>query len=163
MSKMTVADFANELHRPARSVLEQLQAAGVAISKVSDELTDEDKQKLLTHLQTSHGTGAARKKITLTKRSTSQIRQSDATGKARTIEVHVRKKRTFVRRESEAPQEVQVSVKKARPAVAPAETAAVSRATAQPVVSAEEQARREQEARRQAELMRLQAETKAAR
>ncbi|MCK9514621.1 MAG: translation initiation factor IF-2 [Ottowia sp.] len=163
MSKMTVADFANELHRPARSVLEQLQAAGVAISKVSDELTDEDKQKLLTHLQTSHGTGAARKKITLTKRSTSQIRQSDATGKARTIDVHVRKKRTFVRRESDAPQDVKVSVKKTRKTAGPAAPTPAAAPAAQPLISAEEQARRDEGARRQAELMRLQAEAKAAR
>jgi translation initiation factor IF-2 len=62
----------------------------------SDALTEADKQKLLSYLQASHGTATAdRKKITLVKKSTSEIKQADATGKARTIQVEVRKKRTF--------------------------------------------------------------------
>ncbi|HQX67783.1 MAG TPA: translation initiation factor IF-2 N-terminal domain-containing protein, partial [Ottowia sp.] len=84
MTTITVADFANELKRPAEALLEQLQAAGVGKKSVSDALTDSDKQQLLNYLQASHGTGAARKKITLTKKTTSEIKQADATGKART-------------------------------------------------------------------------------
>ncbi len=65
-------------------------------------MTDGDKQQLLNHLKASTAWDGERKKITLTKRSTSEIKQADATGKARTIQVEVRKKRTFIQREDPA-------------------------------------------------------------
>jgi translation initiation factor IF-2 len=103
MAVTTVAQFATELNRPAATVLEQLQAAGVAKQSASDALTDADKERLLEHLRQSHGTsGSDRKKITLTKKSTSEIKQADASGKARTIQVEVRKKRVFVKRDDAA-------------------------------------------------------------
>src|SRR5574344_2540936 len=102
MSLNTVADFEAELKRTPDTLLEQLQAAGVPKRSASDELTEADKQQLLTHLQAKTGMGGERKKITLTKRSTSEIKQADATGKARTIQVEVRKKRTFIQREDPA-------------------------------------------------------------
>ncbi|MFN9471639.1 translation initiation factor IF-2 associated domain-containing protein, partial [Acidovorax sp.] len=103
MSSNTVAEFASELKKSPETLLDQLKAAGVGKAAPSDALTESDKQKLLVYLQNSHGTVAAdRKKITLTKKSTSEIKQADATGKARTIQVEVRKKRTFVKRD-EAP------------------------------------------------------------
>ena len=100
MSSNTVAEFAAELKKNPETLLQQLSAAGVAKASASDALTESDKQKLLSHLQASHGTGGAdRKKITLTKKSTSEIKQADATGRARTIQVEVRKKRTFIKRD----------------------------------------------------------------
>src|SRR5574344_1412463 len=102
MSLNTVADFEAELKRTPDTLLEQLQAAGVPKRSASDELTEGDKQQLLNHLQAKTGMGGERKKITLTKRSTSEIKQADATGKARTIQVEVRKKRTFIQREDPA-------------------------------------------------------------
>ena len=99
MTNITVAEFANELKRPADTLMEQLQAAGVPKQSASDALTDADKQKLLNYLQ--GGDAAPRRKITLTKKTTSEIKQADATGKARTIQVEVRKKRTFVKRDDE--------------------------------------------------------------
>jgi len=140
MTSTTVAEFAAELKKPADTLLEQLRSAGVAKSSASDSLTDTDKQMLLSYLQASHGTGSAeRKKITLTKKSTTEIKQADATGKARTIQVEVRKKRTLIKRDDE-------------PVVA---APAVS---AEPVIDHAELARREEEARRQAELIRRQEE-----
>ncbi|MFP3245027.1 MAG: translation initiation factor IF-2, partial [Paraburkholderia sp.] len=95
-----VAQFAAELKMPAGVLLEQLQAAGVTKASEDDALSETDKARLLDHLRKSHGsTDADKRKITLTKRHTSEIKQSDATGKARTIQVEVRKKRTFVRRD----------------------------------------------------------------
>ncbi|MGL1668946.1 translation initiation factor IF-2 associated domain-containing protein, partial [Vibrio parahaemolyticus] len=89
-----------ELNKPAGTLLEQLQAAGVKKSSVDDALSESDKERLLDHLRTAHGTaGADRKKITLVKKSTTEIKQADASGKARTIQVEVRKKRTFVKRD----------------------------------------------------------------
>ncbi len=100
MAVTTVAQFAAELNKPAGTLLEQLQAAGVKKSSVEDALSDSDKERLLDHLRSAHGTaGAERKKITLVKKSTTEIKQADASGKARTIQVEVRKKRTFVKRE----------------------------------------------------------------
>ncbi len=71
-------------------------------------MTDIDKSRLLDHLRSHHGTTPAageRKKITLTRKSTSEIKQADASGKARTIQVEVRKKRMFVKRDEAAPEE----------------------------------------------------------
>src|SRR5919206_5399701 len=115
MSSTTVAEFASELKKSTDTLLEQLRSAGVAKNAPTDSLTDADKQKLLGYLQASHGTAPPeRKKITLVKKSTSEIKQADSTGKARTIQVEVRKKRTFVKRDEgsdtavvEAPEVVQ--------------------------------------------------------
>ncbi|MEY4725584.1 MAG: hypothetical protein RLZ36_211 [Pseudomonadota bacterium] len=148
MTSTTVAEFASELKKPTDTLLEQLKAAGVAKSSASDVLTEGDKQKLLSHLQASHGTASPeRKKITLVKKSTTEIKQADATGKARTIQVEVRKKRTFVKRDEDAAAEA--------PA-APAQAAVQEPAA--PLIDHAELARREEEARRQAELIRRQEE-----
>ncbi len=154
MSTTTVAQFAAELKKSTETLLDQLKAAGVAKSAASDSLTDADKHSLLSYLQSSHGTASAeRKKITLVKKSTSEIKQADSTGRARTIQVEVRKKRTFIRRD-DAPE---------APAEAPQPQAVAEEAVAVSVVDTAELARREEEARRQAELIRRQEEELAER
>ncbi|CAN5265296.1 translation initiation factor IF-2 [soil metagenome] len=145
-STTTVAEFAAELNKSPATLIEQLTSAGVAKRQASDPLSESDKQKLLGYLHASHGTVAAdRKKITLVKKSTSEIKQADSTGKARTIQVEVRKKRTFVRREDEVdqPEDIQPDV-----AVVPQVQAAEDA----------ELVRREDEANRHAELLRRQEE-----
>ncbi|ROT46141.1 translation initiation factor IF-2 [Pusillimonas sp. NJUB218] len=100
MSSNTVAQFAVELKMPADVLLDQLRSAGVELKSVDDAVTDADKAKLLESLRRSHGGSAAEgKKITLTRRQTSEIRQADSSGRSRTIQVEVRKKRVFVKRE----------------------------------------------------------------
>jgi translation initiation factor IF-2 len=99
MAVTTVAQFAAELNRPAATLLEQLHSAGVSKSAPDDVLTEADKERLLEHLRSSHGGSSDRKKITLTRKSTSEIKQADASGKARTIQVEVKKKRVFVKRD----------------------------------------------------------------
>src|ERR1700710_386604 len=100
MSSTTVAEFANELKKTPETLLDQLKSAGVPKAAATDALTEQDKQRLLGHLKASHGTvNPERKKITLVKKSTSEIKQADATGRARTIQVEVRKKRTFIKRD----------------------------------------------------------------
>ena len=142
MSSNTVAEFASELKKSPDTLLEQLHSAGVDKSAATDALTENDKQKLLSYLQASHGTVAGeRKKITLVKKSTSEIKQADATGKARTIQVEVRKKRTFIKRDDE----VETA------SIEPIEPAA-------PLIDHAELAKREEEARSQAELLRRQEE-----
>jgi translation initiation factor IF-2 len=146
MSSITVAEFANELKKSTDTLLDQLRSAGVSKSAASDALTESDKQKLLSYLQASHGTATGeRKKITLVKKSTSEIKQADASGKARTIQVEVRKKRTFIKRDDEV-------------AAAEAPAAAAEQAVGVPLIDEGELARREEEARRQAELLRRQEE-----
>ena len=99
-STTTVAEFAAELNKPTATLIEQLTSAGVPKTQADDKLSESDKQKLLSYLQASHGTASPeRKKITLVKKSTTEIKQADSTGRARTIQVEVRKKRTFVKRE----------------------------------------------------------------
>ncbi len=146
MSSTTVAEFAIELKKSTDTLLDQLKSAGVAKSAASDKLTEADKQHLLSYLQTSHGTASAeRKKITLVKKSTSEIKQADSTGKARTIQVEVRKQRTFVRREDG----VEVPVETAEPE---------HEVETVPQIDHAELGRREEEARSQAESIRLQEE-----
>ncbi|HEX8612047.1 MAG TPA: translation initiation factor IF-2, partial [Telluria sp.] len=138
MASNNVAQFATELKMPADLLLTQLRSAGVDKSSTSDPLSKDDKDKLLDHLRRTHGTATdtEKKKITLTRKETTEIKQADATGKSRTIQVEVRKKRTFVQRDDPAP------------APAPAPVAPVA-----PVIDAAEVARREEEARRQQELI----------
>src|SRR3546814_3673495 len=98
MSINTVAQFATELKMPANVLLEQLRSAGVELKSVDDAVTDTAKAKLLDSLRRSHG-GDEGMKITLTRRQTSEIRQADSSGRSRTIQVEVRKKRVFVKRD----------------------------------------------------------------
>jgi translation initiation factor IF-2 len=121
-----------------------LNSAGVAKASPEDALTDGDKERLLEYLRTAHGTATTeRKKIVLTRKSTSEIKQADASGKARTIQVEVRKKRTFVKRD-ESP-------------------AAEESAAPAPVIDAQEQARRDAEAAAHAALLQRQMEDAAER
>jgi translation initiation factor IF-2 len=104
MASNNVAQFATELKMSADLLLTQLHAAGVSKSSTSDVLSKEDKDKLLAHLRTSHGVTTDAKKITLTRKENTEIKQADATGKSRTIQVEVRKKRTFVKRDESSPE-----------------------------------------------------------
>jgi translation initiation factor IF-2 len=134
MASNNVAQFATELKMPADLLLTQLRSAGVEKSSTSDPLSKDDKDKLLNHLRRTHGAAESgeKKKITVTRKETSEIKQADASGKSRTIQVEVRKKRTFVQRDD------LVTTKAEAPA---------------PVIDAAEQARRDEEARRQSELL----------
>ena len=137
MASSTVSQFATELRVPPQLLLEQLSAAGVLKKAESDALSEDDKSRLLESLRKAHGGGGEKKKITLTRKQTTEIKQADASGKARTIQVEVRKKRVFVKRDGAAPD--------AEPAGADAPVV--------PVIDEAELAKREEEARRQAELI----------
>ncbi len=155
MSSITVAEFANELKKTPEVLLEQLKAAGVAKAAPTDALTEADKQKLLAHLRPAGGAVSDRKKITMVKKSTSEIKQADASGKARTIQVEVRKKRTFIQRDEA------VKAPAVAPAVAAAATATLEAASVAPVAvnpENKELARREEVALGQADLIRRQEE-----
>jgi translation initiation factor IF-2 len=144
-AQMSVAQFAAELKMPPVALIEQLAKAGVVKQTSTDTLTEQDKTRLLEFLRKSHGETAPKVKITLTRKQTTEIKSADASGKARTIQVEVRKKRTFVKRDAEAAAE------------APAPEVAAPVAATAPVIDAEQTALREQEAKRQAELAAIQA------
>jgi len=138
MAQINVTQFAKELGLPVELLLEQLQTAGVK-KKLADDtvLTEKDKTQLLDYLRHAHGAKEAKNKITLTRKQTTEIKKSDGTGKARTIQVEVRKKRVLVKRDAAE--------------TVPAEPKA-------PVLDAEQVAIREAEAKKQAELIARQSE-----
>jgi len=98
MSATTVSQFAVELKMPVVALLEQLGKAGVGKDGSNDALTDQDKAKLLDYLRRAHG-DESQAKITLTRKQTSEIKATDSHGRARTVQVEVRKKRVLVKRE----------------------------------------------------------------
>jgi translation initiation factor IF-2 len=142
MASMTVSQFATELKMPAPALLEQLAKAGVSKQESDDTLSEQDKTRLLDYLRKSHGDTVPKAKITLTRKQTSEIRASDSTGKARTIQVEVRKKRVFVKRDpsdlaAEAASEGSAETAVVEPAVALApEVAAAVEASPAVVVQA---------------------------
>ena len=101
MAQTTVEQFASELKLPTALLLEQLKSAGVHKSAAGDALSEADKAALLEHLRKEHGTLAPKNKITLTRKSNSEIKKTDNSGKARTIQVEVRKKRIIEQRDEQ--------------------------------------------------------------
>ncbi len=143
MGKMNIAQFATELGLPVTLLLEQLKAAGVSKEQESDTVSEKDKALLLEHLRQAHGAEKPTKKITLNRRETTEIKKADSSGRARTIQVEVRKRRVV------APPVV------AETAAPPA--AVLAKAEPVKVLNEQELAVREEEARLQAELAARQA------
>jgi len=144
MAQINVTQFAKELGLPIELLIEQLQTAGVKRKLTDDSvLTEKDKTQLLDYLRQSHGAREAKNKITLTRKQTTEIKKSDSTGKARTIQVEVRKKRVLVKRDAPVEQPAPVAEAPAAPA---------------PIIDEEQLAKREAEAKKQAELIALQSQ-----
>jgi translation initiation factor IF-2 len=149
MAQMNVSQFAAELKMPAMALLEQLAKAGVSKQATNDVLSEQDKSRLLDYLRKAHGETAPKAKITLTRKQTSEIKSADSTGKARTIQVEVRKKRTFVKRDAELAPEVVVAP--------PPEVVVEAPAPKSSIIDKDQSALRQAEAKRQAELAAIQA------
>lgn len=129
---MNVEQFATELKVDPALLVKQLQAAGVTVNGASDALSDADKSLLLDYLRGKHGAQEPKTKITLTRKQSSEIKTADSSGRTRTVQVEVRKKRVLIKREGAghetvpheaAPLEATVSE-----AVLPEESLAVSAA-----------------------------------
>ena len=146
ITKTTVTEFASELNLGPAALLKQLAAAGVDAPSMDANLSASDKGKLLEYLRKQHGGAdeSTGKRITLVRKSTSELRTADATGKSRTVQVEVRKKRVLVTRTAEAAPKVLALV------------ASVSETPAKSLLSAEEIAAREAEATRGTTLRELQ-------
>ena len=109
MSQYTVEQFASELNLPVDLLLDQLKNAGVKKSDSKDELSEDDKSALLNFLKQSHGDSQKPKnKITLTRKQNTEIKKTDSTGRSRTIQVEVRKKRTLIKTPEELKTETEV-------------------------------------------------------
>src|SRR5688572_25621063 len=144
MAQINVTQFAKELGLPLELLVEQLQTAGVKKKLGEDTvLTEKDKTQLLDYLREAHGAKETKNKITLTRKQTTEIKKADSTGKARTIQVEVRKKRVLVKRDAIEPPVAAVEPPPAAPA---------------PVVDAQQIAIREAESKKQAELIARQSE-----
>lgn len=103
MAEVTVTQFAEVLKVPVDRLLVQLDQAGIQVSGPDDRISDEAKLELLTHLRRSHGQGAevatSPRKITLKRKSQSEIKLPSAQGRARTVNVEVRRKATYIKRD----------------------------------------------------------------
>ncbi len=143
MSDVTVAQFAEVLKVPVDRLLVQLESAGIQVEGPQALISDEAKLELLTHLRRAHGAAepsktagaAAPRKITLARKSQSELKQASTQGRARTVNVEVRHKKTYIKRDVLEEQNKQTQ-------------------------GAAEEKRKEQEAQEQAERDRLEAARK---
>ena len=102
MADVTVAQFAEVLKVPVERLLVQLEQAGIPASGAGDMINDDAKLVLLTHLRRSHGSeeaAAAPGKITLKRKTQSELKMASTQGRARTVNVEVRVKRTYIKRD----------------------------------------------------------------
>jgi translation initiation factor IF-2 len=157
MAEVTVSQFADVLKVPVDRLLVQLEQAGITVSGADDKISDDAKMELLTHLRRSHGSGeetAAPSKITLKRKTQTELKLASTQGRARTVNVEVRVKRTYVKRdvleEQARVQQEQVDLKRK-------EIEAAQQIEADKV----EAERREQERLEQENLRRLEEEQRA--
>src|SRR5688572_715035 len=156
MAEVTVADFAKVLKVPVDRLIEQLDEAGIKVGGPNDVISEDAKLELLTHLKKNHGrkdaADSAPRRIVLNRKSQSELKLASGQGRARTINVEVRQKRTYIKRDvlEEQARKQQEELDAARRAVEEARTAV------------ERSAREEQEKREAAERERLAAEQREA-
>ena len=98
MAEVTVEQLAQTVGTDAAKLLSQMKDAGLPHKKADETVSDDDKRTLLSHLKRSHGgNDEAPRKITLKRKSVSTLKTGGSSGK-RTVNVEVRKKRTYVKR-----------------------------------------------------------------
>tara|TARA_Y100001934_G_scaffold261176_2_gene334298 strand:- start:993 stop:3683 length:2691 start_codon:yes stop_codon:yes gene_type:complete len=165
MAETTVKKLADIVGTPVEKLLSQMKDAGLPHGDASEVVSDEQKQQLLAHLRKSHGAADTEaKKITLKRKSTSTIKTTGAAGKSKTVNVEVRKKRTYVKREVLEEQEREEAERKAAEEAARQAEEAKRQAEEEAKRQAEEEAARkkEEEAKARAEAERKAAGEKAA-
>lgn len=97
MADVTVKSLAEDFKIPVEKLLEQLRQAGLPITQIDDVVSEEAKGKLLQYLQQTHGAQVS-KKITLKRKSVSTLTLSKDSRRGKTVNVEVRKKRTYAKR-----------------------------------------------------------------
>jgi translation initiation factor IF-2 len=156
MAEVTVADFAKVLKVPVDRLIEQLDEAGIKVGGPNDVISEDAKLELLTHLKKNHGrkdaAESAPRRIVLNRKSQSELKLASGQGRARTINVEVRQKRTYIKRDvlEEQARKQQEELDAARRAQEEARTAV------------ERSVREEQEKREAAERERVAAEQREA-
>ena len=104
MSTTTVSKLATALKLSSEKLILQLNDAGIAVTDKNDVVSNDQKLLLLNHLRGSHGTkstaSSAPKKLTINRRSQSELKLSGSFGRSRTVNVEVRKKRTYLKKET---------------------------------------------------------------
>ena len=152
MAQTTIKVFAEQIGIDAEKLLAQLSEAGIAGKKVDDSLSDEEKMALLSFLRGDAGSQQRRSRVTLKQRKTSELKISSRTGSARTVQVQVKKKRTFVKRTAVEEAEQKEAEEKARLQAIEEEKKKQAEEQARLAREAEEKAREEEErAKREAE------------
>ncbi|MEZ8644534.1 translation initiation factor IF-2 [Vibrio cyclitrophicus] len=112
MTQLTVKALSEEIGTPVDRLIEQLADAGMKKSG-SDQVTDSEKQTLLTHLKKEHGDTSGETeptRLTLQRKTRSTLSVAAGGGKSKDVQVEVRKKRTYVKRstiEDEAKREAE--------------------------------------------------------
>ncbi len=167
MAEVTVTQFAEVLKVSVDKLMLQLEEAGITVAGPDDTISEDAKLELLTHLRKAHGKeegAAAPRRITLKRRAQSEIKVAAAMGKARTVQVEVRAKRTYIKREilEEKARAAQEEIERQRE-VEEAERRAEEEAR-RAEIEARERLRQDEEAQRQAaeeERRRLAAEEQA--
>lgn len=103
MSNKTVRQLADIVKIPLERLLVQLKEAGVKASKAEDQITEDEKTKLLAHLRSRHGNGEAENspnRVVLKRRKVTELKQASVPGTAtKTISIEVRKEKTYIKRE----------------------------------------------------------------
>ena len=144
MAEVTVKELAQVVGTPVERLLQQMQEAGLAHSSAEQPVTDDEKQKLLTFLKSAHGdSGAEPRKITLKRKTMSTLKVAGS----KTVNVEVRKKKTYVKREPDALEAERQREAEEQRIAEEARLAAEAEAKRQ----AEEAARQAEEARKAAE------------
>ena len=171
MAEVTVSQFADALKVPVDKLLAQLDQAGISVSGADGLISEDAKLELLTHLRRSHGSGtgaegSAPARITLKRKTQSELKLASTQGRARTVNVEVRVKRTYVKRDvlEEQNRAAQEQVDAQRREVEAAQQAVIAKAEAERrereslesanrrLIEAEQaKVRAQEEARRQAE------------
>ena len=104
MSTTTVSKLATALKLSSEKLILQLNDAGIDVTDKNDVVSNDQKLLLLNHLRGSHGTkstaSSAPKKLTINRRSQSELKLSGSFGTSRTVNVEVRKKRTYLKKET---------------------------------------------------------------
>ena len=134
MASKTVSEFAQELKVAAKTLLAQLRAAGVNKASETDELSETDKTRLLDSLRVER-TQSAQRKITVTRKEQSVVKQQDGSGRSRAIPVEVRRKRVFVKN----PQVLAEEAARAEAEAAQARRAAEEKARADKLLSGDKE------------------------
>ncbi len=118
MADLTIAELAKLVGVQEDRLLEQIKEAGLPQTKISDSLSNEERSKLLMSLKNKHGDDSpaesSPRRITLQRKTVGTLKSSDNQGRSKSVNVEVRKKRTYVKRSVEEAQAAQLEAEKAR-------------------------------------------------